>query len=304
MALTKVGSSPAVMVASIAEGGTLTVTFTPDTTFATNDLLVCFVASGAKTAGSTYTHLPGTADTPNGYTTGWHVPDYHNVDVCWANGPHFGLTYHYVTAGEAGASPVVLTVTLGDTSTVGGSTGYIIASGGVAVRGSDSVHGVLTNGPDNLDHVLYADGSFGGSPWSLTLDAYTPVTDYIAVAPTAGYLLFYLVTSDGALFQNSTAFSTVFTDQTELDDDFYQNSIATTFDIWVASAYNLIGPSDALSAEGLVVTGTNFSQATRTIVALDLSTPSGTTVAAVQEWVPHRVDIGELPYSVHTGMLG
>lgn len=304
MALSKVGTSPAVIAYGKAAGDTITVTFTADTTFAEDDLLIFFLSTGAKSAGSTYTHLPGTG-TVNTATTGagtTHVGTWQEGQVFFQNTPYWGLVYHFVDASEAGSASISFTVTLGTVDTVGGSTGWMFAQGGVAVRGATSVNTIYVPADNtDTDNVL---GTSGASPQ--TPGPWPSVAPYYS--PSAGTLLLY-GTCENGLATAATAMSVAFTGPTEIDDDFSANLMPTNVDVWLASAYELLGPSDNYPADNITFTwtasaGNLLSYAWRAIISLDAAAPATPTLGPRYEIISRRISMRDLPYEVTRRMFG
>lgn len=306
MALTKVGASANVTAVGLSAGGTLTVTFTPTSSFATGDLLVFFVATGARSAGSNYTHLQGLVPADrNTVTTNWTYLDYNATGggEFYQNTPYWSMVYHTVTSGEAGASPIVCTVTLGTVSTVGAGTGYMLGMAGPAVRGATSI--VSTFVPADTLDTDNALTISGASPQLGTFPVAN--SDWYVTEGTGGTILFYGASS---YYTSMLTTSVAWGGPTELDDDAF-------IDLWTAptpnedlsfsSAYELLDPGTAWPADTATRSFTTSSgnptnYVWRAAIAVNGDGPAveGTVTAS---YVPTRVDIAELPYSVHTGMV-
>lgn len=307
MALSKVGAAPGASAFHIGAGGTLAVVFTADTTFAEDDFLLCHVGAGALDSNQVYTPLPSEITVSSGWSKFTSLGENGSFQQ---NTPYALPVTHFVTSGEAGGTTVTLTVTLPSVSTVDGlpgdasQVGFIISYGGVAVRGGDTIK--LEYIPLDDGDTDFAQDAFG-TPKVATFSAVPPY-DADWYSDTGGSILFYgLVTQAN----NGTAASTAWTGPTELCDEFHQDAQeagATDKDFAWSSAYEILAgsadwPADSSSTS---LTGSwNSIAVFRTLVVLDLSTPveAKSEGRAPFEYVPSRVNVTELPHSVHTGMV-
>lgn len=306
MSLSKVGASANVVAADLNAGGTITLTFTPDSSFSAGDLLVALVASGARSAGSTYTHLQGVVPADrNTVSADWTILDYNAAGggAFYQTIPYWTLVYHTVTSGEAGASPITCTVTLGTVSTVGSGTGYLLGMAGVAVRGSTGIVSLYVPADStDTDNVVSVSGA---TPQAAAWPAAN--SNWYVTEGTGGTILLY---GWSVYDDNMTASSVVWTGPTELDDDLYQNLLtapAVDEDFAFSSAYELLGvgdawPADSLSHTFALTSGGQSSYAFRLGIAVD-GAPPAVEGSAPYEFVSTKVDVFELPYSIHTGMV-
>jgi hypothetical protein len=298
MALSKVGTSANVQAYGKSAGGTISVVFTADSTFAENDFLVFFLSTGAKSAGSTYTHLPGTGTVNTATSPGgtWTVGTWQNSEVFFQNSPYWGAVYYFVTGADAGSATITVTVTLGTVSSVGAGTGWMFAQGGVAVRGAASLSNRFVP-PDNTDTDNVVETA-GASPQTAT---WPSVAAYYA--PTAGTLLLYGTSPDG-FATAATASSTVWTGPTEIDDDFSLNLMPTNVDMWQSSAYELLSTSAAYPADHFVQTwaggASQFTFGFRGIFSLN-----GAVSVSPDYLYPYErrhLSVKALPYHLTTGI--
>ncbi|HXJ67112.1 MAG TPA: hypothetical protein VNN79_25445 [Actinomycetota bacterium] len=316
MALTKVGTSAAASAFHIGAGGTVTVTFTADSTFAEGDFLLVCILGGAIDANQAYNTAP-TDITPE---ADW----YYFLDQGPLAQTSFSNAYatpfhHIVSADEAGESSLAYGFTLATVSTVDGigtpggvaAVGWLAAMGGVAVRGSEGPCSVkleyVPNDNSDSDFVMFKLADANPFP------AVTPYdTDWWS--DSGGSILMY-----GDCISSKTSFTApaanvTFTGPTELSDAAYydaQESGATDWDLWAASAYRLLAadadwPADVVQrpSSGHEPTG---EYAWRLLVVLDSvpGIPPEPSVAWPPPYEPisRKVTVKELPHEVSSRMF-
>lgn len=301
MALSKVGASAVVSGSLKSVNDTFTVTFTPDSAWSTNDLLFCMIGLGAVTAASSIS-----ADKSSfSVSAGWHefpTVGYDYYAPGYSSHMNFFPAYHFVTAGEAGAGTITLTVTIDDLSTLNGNGIYVVPAG-VAVRGADTINALYAS-PDSNDVDLGAISAGSSSGHAATWNAATGYTG----TSTAGTLVYYLASTGGKT--SVTADSGAWTGPTELSDTFLQDWVetgASDLDTWVSAAYELLAAGDDnLPADSVTetFTGTTHTfRAARMLLVLDATPLVYETAPPPYQLTSRRVNIRELPHEVTSPMF-